>query len=100
MEFVFLIIAFDTHIGYYGIALTKHKEKLGALMSTINEVRNKITSKSQEIIKLQSDQSAMIMEIEKVEEQLKSIMKLMDDFHVIFLHFYVRKNFIRITYLI
>ncbi|XP_029165748.1 LOW QUALITY PROTEIN: coiled-coil domain-containing protein 113 [Nylanderia fulva] len=66
----------------YNIALTKHKEKVGNLMSIINEVRNKIASKKQEIVKLQLEKVAMKVEIKKAEEQLKSVMALMDDFEV------------------
>ncbi|XP_019888107.1 coiled-coil domain-containing protein 113 [Ooceraea biroi] len=76
--------------GRYSIALTKHKEKLGGLISTVNEVRNKIASKNKKITKLQSDQTMMQIEIEKMEEQHKSITELMNNFHVIFLDFYVQ----------
>nr|RLU20036.1 hypothetical protein DMN91_006642 [Ooceraea biroi] len=68
--------------GRYSIALTKHKEKLGGLISTVNEVRNKIASKNKKITKLQSDQTMMQIEIEKMEEQHKSITELMNNFHV------------------
>lgn len=54
-------------------------------MSVMNEVRNKIAFKKQEIMKLQLEKVAMKVEIKKTEEQLKSVMALMDDFEVIFL---------------
>lgn len=55
-------------------------------MSTVNEVKNKIALKNQEIIKLQSNETAMKIEIEKIEKQLKLITKLMDNFQVILLY--------------
>ncbi|XP_029658863.1 coiled-coil domain-containing protein 113-like, partial [Formica exsecta] len=61
-------------VGRYSIALTKHKEKLGNLISIVNEVRNNIAFKKQEIVKLQSEKVAMKVEIKKTEKQLKSVM--------------------------
>lgn len=52
-------------------------------MLTMNEVRDKIVSKKQEIIKLQSGQIATKIEIEKMEKQLKPIMELIDKFEVV-----------------
>ncbi|XP_029674460.1 coiled-coil domain-containing protein 113-like [Formica exsecta] len=69
-------------VGRYSIALTKHKEKLGNLISIVNEVRNNIAFKKQEIVKLQSEKVAMKVEIKKTEKQLKSVMALLDDFEV------------------
>ncbi|XP_032682450.1 coiled-coil domain-containing protein 113-like [Odontomachus brunneus] len=68
--------------GRYSIALTKHKEKLSNLMNTLNEVSAKIVFKKEEIVKLQSEQAAVNIEIEKTQVQLKSLTELMDNFSV------------------
>lgn len=52
-------------------------------MLTMNEIRDKIVSKKQEIVNMQSKQIAIKIEIEKVEKQLKSIMELIENFEVI-----------------
>ncbi|XP_072762278.1 cilia- and flagella-associated protein 263-like [Anoplolepis gracilipes] len=69
-------------VGRYSIALTKHKEKLGSLMSIVDEIRNKIAFKKQEILKLQSEKVAMEVEIKRTEKQLKSVMTLLEDFEI------------------
>ncbi|KYN06358.1 hypothetical protein ALC62_02695 [Cyphomyrmex costatus] len=69
-------------VGRYNIILSKYKEKMDGLMLTMNEIRNKIVSKKQEIVKLQSEQIAIKNEIEKEENQLKSIMELINNFEV------------------
>lgn len=51
-------------------------------MLTMNEVRDKIVSKKQEMIKLQLEQDAIKIEIEKVKKQLKSMIELIDNFEV------------------
>lgn len=62
-------------------------------MSIMNDVRNKIAFKKQEIIKLQSEKVTMQVEIKKAEKQLQSVMALIDDFDVILLYiFYCIKN--------
>lgn len=53
-------------------------------MSTMNEVKSKIISKNQEIVKLQSEQATIKTETGKTEIQLKSLITLMGDFNVIF----------------
>lgn len=58
-------------------------------MLTMNDVRDKIVSTRQEIIKLQSKQAATKIEIEKAEKQLKSIMDLIDNFEVISFEFFI-----------
>ncbi|XP_018306894.1 coiled-coil domain-containing protein 113 [Mycetomoellerius zeteki] len=68
--------------GRYNITLSKYKEKVDGLMLIMNEVRNKIVSKKQEIVKLQSEQIATKIEIDKEEKQLKSIMKLINNFEI------------------
>lgn len=69
-------------------------------MSIMNEVRNKIASKKQEIVKLQLEKVAMKVEIKKAEKQLKSVMALMDDFEVIFLYaFYCVGNSRKLIFL-
>lgn len=75
-------------IGRYSIALSKHKEKVDGLMLTMNEVKNKIVSEKQEIVKLQSEQIVTKIEIEKAEKQLKSMMELIDKFEVIFFYIF------------
>ncbi|KYN09209.1 hypothetical protein ALC57_18639 [Trachymyrmex cornetzi] len=69
-------------IGRYNITLSKHKKKVDGLMLIMNQVRNKIVSKKQEIVKLQSEQIATKIEIDKEEKQLKSIMELINNFEV------------------
>jgi len=80
-----LIIAFD--VGHYSISLTKHKGKVSNLMSSMKEVKNKIVSKDEEMMKLRASQSVMKVEIGKMKEQLKSINELMENFRVTFLNF-------------
>lgn len=63
--------------------MSKHKGKVDGLMLTMNEIRDKIVSKKQEIVNMQSKQIAIKIEIEKVEKQLKSIMELIENFEVI-----------------
>lgn len=58
-------------------------------MLTMNEVKDKIVSKRQEIIKLQSEQIAIKSEIEKVEKQLRSMIELLNNYEVIFLYIFV-----------
>lgn len=58
-------------------------------MLTMNEVKDKIVSKRQEIIKLQSKQIAIKSEIKKAEEQLKSVIELINNYEVIFLYIFV-----------
>lgn len=58
-------------------------------MLTMNEVKNKIVSEKQEIVKLQSEQIVTKNEIEKMKKQLKSMMELIDKFEVIL--FYIFK---------
>lgn len=79
-------VEFNT--GHYSIALSKHKEKVEGLMLIMNEMKNKIVSKRQEIINLQSEQIATKIEIEKVDKQLKSMMELIENFEVIFFHIF------------
>lgn len=55
-------------------------------MSIANDVRTKIASKKQEIVKLQSEKVTIQVEIKKAEKQLQSVMALMDDFDVIILY--------------
>lgn len=62
-------------------------------MSNVNEVKGKVISKNQEIVKLQSEQAAIKIEIEREEVQLKSLITLMDDFSVIFPIFLYRLSF-------
>lgn len=81
---MYYIVEFGT--GRCSIALSKHKKKVDGLTLTMNEVRNKIVSKRQEIVKLQSEQIATNVEIEEAEKQLKSIMELLDEFEVIFFY--------------
>ncbi|XP_071570943.1 cilia- and flagella-associated protein 263 [Temnothorax nylanderi] len=69
-------------VGHYSIALSKHKEKVEGLMLIMNEMKNKIVSKRQEIINLQSEQIATKIEIEKADKQLKSMMELIKNFEV------------------
>ncbi|XP_024888205.1 coiled-coil domain-containing protein 113-like [Temnothorax curvispinosus] len=69
-------------VGHYSIALSKHKEKVEGLMLIMNEIKDKIVSKRQEIINLQSEQIATKIEIEKAEKQLKSTVELIENFEV------------------
>jgi len=78
--------------GRYNVALSKHKKKVDGLTLTLNEVRNKIVSKKQEIVKLQSEQIAAKIEIKKAEKQLKSIMELINKFEVIFFYIFMQLN--------
>ncbi|XP_071635108.1 cilia- and flagella-associated protein 263 [Temnothorax longispinosus] len=75
-------------VGHYSIALSKHKEKVEGLMLIMNEIKDKIVSKRQEIINLQSEQIATKIEIEKAEKQLKSTVELIENFEVIFFHIF------------
>jgi len=50
----------------------------------MNQVKNKIVSEKQEIVKLQSKQIATKIEIDKEEKQLKSITELINNFEVTF----------------
>ncbi|KAL0119024.1 hypothetical protein PUN28_009569 [Cardiocondyla obscurior] len=68
--------------GRYSIALSKHKEKVEGLILTMNEVKTKIVSKSQELVKLQSEQIATKAEIKKTEKRIKSMTVLMNKFKV------------------
>ncbi|XP_018346349.1 PREDICTED: coiled-coil domain-containing protein 113-like [Trachymyrmex septentrionalis] len=68
--------------GCYNITFGKHKKKVDGLMLIMNQVRNKIVSKKQEIVKLQSKQIAAKIEIDKEEKQLKSIMELINNFEI------------------
>jgi len=78
--------------GRYNVALSKHKKKVDSLKLTLNEVRDKIVSKKQEIVKLQSEQIAAKIEIEKAEKQLKSMMELINKFEVIFFYIFMQLN--------
>ncbi|KYM80707.1 hypothetical protein ALC53_08876 [Atta colombica] len=69
-------------IGRYNITLSKHKKKVDGLMLIMNQVKNKIVSKKQEIVKLQSKQIATKIEIDKEEKQLKSITELINNFEI------------------
>lgn len=53
-------------------------------MLIMNQVKNKIVSEKQEIVKLQSKQIATKIEIDKEEKQLKSITELINNFEVTF----------------
>ncbi|XP_012539807.1 coiled-coil domain-containing protein 113 [Monomorium pharaonis] len=66
--------------GRYNIALTKHKKKVDGLTLTMNEVRDKVVSKKQEILTLHSEQITAKNEIEKKEKQLKSMIELINTF--------------------
>ncbi|XP_011693485.1 PREDICTED: coiled-coil domain-containing protein 113 [Wasmannia auropunctata] len=68
--------------GRSSITLSKHKEKVDRLMLMMNDVRDKIVSKKQEIVKLQSEQIAAKNVIEKEEKQLKSMIELIENFKV------------------
>lgn len=52
----------------------------------MNETKSKIITKKQEITKLQSEQTAMKIEIKKMQEQVTSLITLMDDFKVVFVN--------------
>jgi len=82
----------ELNTGRYNVALSKHKKKVDGLMLTLNEVRDKIVSKKQEIVKLQSEQIAAKIEIEKAENQLKSMMELINKFEVIFFYIFMQFN--------
>ncbi|XP_011872191.1 PREDICTED: coiled-coil domain-containing protein 113-like [Vollenhovia emeryi] len=68
--------------GHYNITLSKHKKKVDGLVSTMNKVRNNIVFKRQESAKLQSEQTATKIEIEKAEKQLESMIDLINKFEV------------------
>lgn len=59
-------------------------------MTALNEVNAKIVFKKEEIVKLQSEQAAVNVEIEKTQVQLKSLTELMDNFSVMSLYSYVQ----------
>ncbi|KAG5343210.1 CC113 protein, partial [Acromyrmex heyeri] len=76
------LLEMKRNAGRYNITLSKHKKKVDGLMLIINQVRNKIVSKKQEIVKLQSKQIATKIEIDKEKKQLKSIMELINNFEI------------------
>ncbi|XP_011063335.1 PREDICTED: coiled-coil domain-containing protein 113-like [Acromyrmex echinatior] len=76
------LLEMKRNAGRYTITLSKHKKKVDGLMLIMNQVRNKIVSKKQEIVKLQSKQIATKIEIDKEKEQLKSIMELINNFEI------------------
>ncbi|EFN79408.1 Coiled-coil domain-containing protein 113 [Harpegnathos saltator] len=68
--------------GSRSIALTRHKEKLSSLVSTVNAVRAEIALRKKEMAKLQTERADVNVEIEKTQAHVKSLTELMDNFSV------------------